>query len=102
LVNKYGGSVAHAVYEVFPSHNWVIWKFGQVPKGFWESQANQRAYCEWLAEQLGIKTMDEWYGVTAEQFHQHNGSNASISNALAIRLLLLMNGRWWVAAPQVR
>jgi hypothetical protein len=73
-MNKFGGSVALAVSSVYPSHEWHVWKFSQVPKGYWEQLSNQRAYFEWLAQQIGVSSLGDWYGVTAATVHKHYGS----------------------------
>ena len=42
------------------------WKILQTPKRFWNDRKNITAYMDWLAETLNIKTMEDWYNVSAE------------------------------------
>lgn len=47
----------------FPEHNWEIWRFSAVPKGWWTHEENLRAYMKWLAPQLKIAKPEDWYKV---------------------------------------
>lgn len=71
LTNYYSSSPSEALKAVFPQHNWMMWKFGQTPKGFWENSANQRDFFDWLGKQLGYKELDDRYNVTAEDIYKH-------------------------------
>ncbi|MGA0164780.1 MAG: HEAT repeat domain-containing protein, partial [Bdellovibrionota bacterium] len=52
ILNQYNGSVAEMVMALVeaPEGGWVPWKFSQVSKGFWDDEANQKAYMKWLGE----------------------------------------------------
>src|SRR5690349_6915619 len=58
VLQCYNNSPLNALQSVFPEHNWIPWKFGQVPQGFWEKRENQLEYFSWLGEQLGYRSMD--------------------------------------------
>jgi hypothetical protein len=34
-----------------------------IPNGYWKDQKHHRLYLDWLAQQLGVKHLDEWYTV---------------------------------------
>lgn len=43
--------------------DWIPWLFDRVGVLFWNSRSNQLKYFEWLAEELGVKKPEDWYGV---------------------------------------
>src|SRR5438132_981027 len=48
LSGYYNNSPSKALQSVYGEHTWVLWKFGQTPKGFWKKIENQRQYFDWL------------------------------------------------------
>lgn len=38
-------------------HKWQMWRFVQVPHGYWEQRTNLQQHFEWLAGQLGISRL---------------------------------------------
>ena len=75
----YNGSPSKALQSVYPEHNWMPWKFGHAPKGFWEKHENQREFFDWLGNQLGYHSMDDWYNVTQEDIHKHGGKDCCMT-----------------------
>ncbi len=49
------------------------WLDGRVPMGFWNDLENHRRYIVWLGRKLKIKKLDDWYRVTAKDFHENRG-----------------------------
>jgi hypothetical protein len=49
--------------EPVPLQSYFNWNGERAPAGFWGVIANQRKCLLWIAPQLGIKTMDDWYKV---------------------------------------
>lgn len=57
-INKHGGqgllrhhyncSPSKALQEVYPEHNWLLWKFNSIPKSYWDAKNHQREFLEWL------------------------------------------------------
>ncbi len=41
-----------------------VWMPGRVPMYFWEDQTHRRDYLLWLADRLGFRTMEGFYGLT--------------------------------------
>jgi hypothetical protein len=74
LVEFYSGLLRHALTAVYPHHQWLEWKFAQVPKSFWHEPANRERYANWLQKELGYETMEDWYRVTADDIERHRGS----------------------------
>src|SRR5690606_14683939 len=62
LVDRFHGhSHTNALVFVYPDTNWNIWKFSRVPSEFWEDKDNRIHYFEWVADQLDVKEMENWY-----------------------------------------
>jgi hypothetical protein len=51
---------------------WQYWKFSACPKMYWDSMANRRYCMDWVAEQLGIQTQEDWYSVSGEDFVRYS------------------------------
>jgi hypothetical protein len=73
LLSTFKGSLSTALASSFPEHDWKFWKFEQSPKGFWNKENNRRSCLDWLAEQLGIKTMEDWYQITVSEVKNKGG-----------------------------
>jgi hypothetical protein len=50
-----------------------LWLYGPVPPGFWELAENRQRYVQWLGEQLGFTTLEDWYRITRRHFQCHRG-----------------------------
>ena len=82
-------SVHDIMKSAFPDQKWLLFQFkDQVPRGYWEDLANKLEYFDWLAVQLGVKTKEDWYSVTKENFIQHYGNTimAKFGNSPAAAL----------------
>ena len=51
---------------IYPEYDWLPWRFPSVPKQYWENKSNHKKLAEWLARELNIKEMDDWYKVTTK------------------------------------
>lgn len=74
LDRYYSGSLIRALSAMYPNHRWLVWKFAQVPRGFWDNLHNQRAFFEWLGEEIGIKKLDDWHNVKVDTVYRHGGA----------------------------
>jgi hypothetical protein len=52
--------------SIYPDYEWLPWKFGRAPRDFWTNPKNQRNFLEYVAKELNIKEMKDWYKVTTE------------------------------------
>ena len=43
------------------------------PRGFWKNETNHRKYMDWSYEQLGLKSMDDWYQVSQSDLQKYGG-----------------------------
>lgn len=59
--------------HVFPEHEWKPWKFQTTPQNYWVSAENVKSYMDWLGEELGYKSMDDWYKITQAGFLKNGG-----------------------------
>jgi len=65
IVAKFSSSLISLFENVYPNHNWLPWKFNQnVNKRFWEEEGNRKLFMEWLAKELKVKEIEDWYGVS--------------------------------------
>jgi len=89
LLKTYGYTVSNIVKSLYPSYDWIEWKFGSVPDYYWNSDNNQRAFFDDLAERLTLYCLDDWYTVTHRRMRElgatgilYNRFNDSVSCAL--------------------
>ena len=61
----YNYSCTNLIMSVLPEYPWIPWKFLNVPNGYWNEIENQIKFMRYLGEQLKVKTMEDWYGLTA-------------------------------------
>ncbi|MGA0164699.1 MAG: hypothetical protein ACO3LE_10730, partial [Bdellovibrionota bacterium] len=50
------------------------WLGKKVRNGFWNNEANQKAYMKWLGKKLGYTEAEHWYGLTQDQIKANRGS----------------------------
>ena len=84
LLNRHSGSPGATIRALFPSHEWLPWKFAVSAKGYWKSKDNQgkdnpacctvthlplvAVFMEWLGNTLGFSKMEHWYGIKGSDF----------------------------------
>lgn len=73
LRNSYGSSVLAVMRDYRPDFSWKPWLFGGAPNGFWGKPENRHSYMNWLGQQLGFSTTEDWYAVTGSHFFDHHG-----------------------------
>lgn len=69
----YDNSLIKALESIYPEREWHPWKFQQVSKGFWDNTNNQKNYFDWLGQEMGYKTKDDWYDITQGMIIEHHG-----------------------------
>jgi hypothetical protein len=74
LENYYGGSLAVGLKAVYPDHEWQEWRFINAPRHFWNDIANQRRYITWFEQEVGIKTLEDWYKAPIEALNTKHGT----------------------------
>jgi hypothetical protein len=73
LLQIYNGSATLLLLSIYPDYKWLVWKFVYVPTGYWDNKDNRKVYTEWLKINLNIKTMEDWYNVTEDDFIRYEG-----------------------------
>ena len=68
LRNKFNSSPLLFVQKMFPTYDWLPWKFGSCPRHYWHSVDNQKKYVKWLENELKINEKSDWYKVTVKVF----------------------------------
>jgi hypothetical protein len=74
LLKLYNGSVLQLLESAFPEHTWLPWKFKQLPRSYWTVKENVDKYMGWLATELGMADMEDWYKVTKATFDKNHGT----------------------------
>jgi hypothetical protein len=91
LLSKYNGSPYQLLTSLYPEHNWLFWKFTVAPNSSWENKENQLQYMNWLGEQLGYTTIEDWYKITKNDFEKNYGCRlCQIYNSSPYQLLKSM------------
>jgi len=88
LLARYKGSFLAALQDAYPEHRFDALRCRpQVPAGYWDSRENRRSFLEGVAGQLGLRSMEDWRGVTNRQLQELGGG----------RLLNLYSGSLYAA-----
>jgi hypothetical protein len=75
LKEYYQDSLAQALLKIYPEHNWQVWRFERTPNGFWKDTSKVKEYVDWLAKQLHLEKMEDWYTVSNDLLRQYGGNN---------------------------
>jgi hypothetical protein len=63
----FDGSLSKLLHSVYPDHKWFPWVFRErAPLRFWDDMGNQKAFMNWLGEELDFHTLDNWYNIKQE------------------------------------
>lgn len=60
LLELYNYSVPDIVMNVFSDKEWIPWKF-TLPRKYWHSRTNQLAFLNYLGQQLGYNSLEDFY-----------------------------------------
>ena len=71
LLKKYG-SLSQALKSVYPQHHWLTWKF-HISKDNWNNKDIQRDFFDWLAKELGVNNLEDWYNVSIFTIRSYGG-----------------------------
>jgi hypothetical protein len=84
LLSIFNGSLHAALQSIYSEFEWDLSLFQMVPHYYYESQKNQRAALDKLAEHLGIQRQEEWYSVTSKKARMYGAAKLinEFSNSL--------------------
>eukprot|EP01114_Cavostelium_apophysatum_P007788 TRINITY_DN1996_c0_g2_i2.p1 TRINITY_DN1996_c0_g2~~TRINITY_DN1996_c0_g2_i2.p1 ORF type:complete len:562 (-),score=122.96 TRINITY_DN1996_c0_g2_i2:5-1690(-) len=68
VLKYYGGHLPRALVSAFPEHSWEIYRFENVPSGYWNDEENIKEFLGWAFKQLKLEKMDDWLNVTVQDF----------------------------------
>jgi hypothetical protein len=69
----FGNSVRRMVCSCYPQIEWQVWRFGDLPGGFWMESKNQRKFLDWMAEDMNMKKVEDWYRTMRGDFLKRGG-----------------------------
>ena len=64
ILRAYNNSLFIALKSLYPDHNWIAWLFSSLPNGYWNHIDNQKAFFDWLGNQLGFRHFEDWYSIS--------------------------------------
>eukprot|EP01114_Cavostelium_apophysatum_P003599 TRINITY_DN1359_c0_g1_i1.p1 TRINITY_DN1359_c0_g1~~TRINITY_DN1359_c0_g1_i1.p1 ORF type:complete len:535 (+),score=93.88 TRINITY_DN1359_c0_g1_i1:146-1750(+) len=70
LLNMHNRSASQAIMSVYP-HDWKPWKFANRPRDYWEDERHVRDYLAWFEKEVGITSMEDWYGISGVMYALH-------------------------------
>jgi hypothetical protein len=70
---QYEHSHIKALMAIYPDIPWQVWKFKQVPRGFWASIDNQRQFFLSIKSELKVINPEDWYKVGIYQVYKLGG-----------------------------
>jgi hypothetical protein len=73
LLLEYSNSLAKALESVYSEFMWDSWKFGNNPHGLWSTLSSQRRFMDYISENLGMRTFEDWYQVNTLEFRKLGG-----------------------------
>lgn len=90
LLGQYNNSIFNAISTAYPEYDWLPWKFGYIPKFYWDDIKNRRKFLDWLGNFLGYKTLEDWYNLNTKILHSlihFHGAQGLLANQNSIELL---------------
>lgn len=74
-IKKYKESIYLMMKTLYPDYIWLPWKFVKIHNSFsWKKQENVRLYCDWLFNELGYTSEEDWYNLTQEEIKANAGA----------------------------
>ena len=73
LCQIYNSSPYQLLKFMYPKYEWLFWKFTVSPNHHWDIKEKQLEYTNWLGEQLGYKTREDWYQIQHKYFSNNYG-----------------------------
>eukprot|EP01118_Nematostelium_gracile_P011139 TRINITY_DN3913_c0_g5_i2.p1 TRINITY_DN3913_c0_g5~~TRINITY_DN3913_c0_g5_i2.p1 ORF type:complete len:268 (-),score=55.70 TRINITY_DN3913_c0_g5_i2:3-806(-) len=74
ILKMFNGSVKTALEKIYDDHDWLPWKFEHAPAGTWDTISSQRDFMFYLAKELKITKMEDWYNVSVVQIREKGGN----------------------------
>jgi hypothetical protein len=78
LYHHYENSPSTALISLYPNTDWQIWKFQKVPHNYWFNMYNQRLFFDWMAENMEINSLSDWYNIENKDICKQGGGGLLI------------------------
>lgn len=94
----YADSPTQAIMKIFETHKWDIYKFRNVPHGYWEKTSNHKHYMLYLREKLDYTEMDHWYAISQDKFYKNGGCGllkGYYNNSPTLAVTTVFNNHKW-------
>mgnify|MGYP007135783316 CR=1 FL=1 len=90
----------------YPDHHWQPWKFTRPPQSWWDSvaleyvynphaEAALRLYVEEVADQLGVKSLNDWEKISAKNLDYSQKAHFDKCGGLLVLLQRLYPAHDW-------
>lgn len=74
IINQYYyQNLSRALMKIYSEHKWLPWRFEEPPRNFWNQPSNQKMFVDWLANELNILDLLEWYNVSTATVIEKGG-----------------------------
>ncbi|KAN0022549.1 hypothetical protein ACTFIU_004747 [Dictyostelium citrinum] len=76
LLKLYGDDHVQALISIYPSHDWLLWKFPTLNPSFWDEEKNVVKYLNWLIKKFkGKMDFEKCYHLTNHHFISNYGQH---------------------------
>jgi hypothetical protein len=70
------GGLGKALELTYPQVKWQIWRFESPGEAYWKGDViRAREFLDWIAEDLGIHLVEDWYKIGRRDLDQRGGQN---------------------------
>ncbi len=94
FLQQFNNSLSKVLQSLFPKYPWLI-SDQRLPPGYWNDPFHVDSFIKWVAEELNIGRLDEWYRIPVYQITNMGGKQANrnltlllISISLYLSILL--------------
>jgi hypothetical protein len=77
ILKLFRGSLAGALRDAFPDHEWMEWKFVRAPHRFWNDPKTRKRFFDTFGahHHIGETEVDPWYAVSMKQIASFGGAS---------------------------
>lgn len=87
-IKKYQESVYLMMKTLYPDYDWLPWKFIKIHNSFsWKKKEDVRLYCDWLYNELGYTSEEDWYNLTQDEIRANCGAGLVFHMSSPSRIL---------------
>eukprot|EP01118_Nematostelium_gracile_P004886 TRINITY_DN15820_c0_g1_i1.p1 TRINITY_DN15820_c0_g1~~TRINITY_DN15820_c0_g1_i1.p1 ORF type:complete len:269 (+),score=66.23 TRINITY_DN15820_c0_g1_i1:109-807(+) len=67
VLEKYDDILFRLLSNVYPNHDWIIWKFDRIPIQVWRSKKDFSSAIHYIEKELRLTALDDWYRVSTHE-----------------------------------